>query len=212
MSFSTLHLILFLGVVIYFVGLRRLTYALGRLFGWLLGLLGGNASNATGPLSVEAGFSPNNYEGERLVLRSLDMARHSIRLAAYSFTAKKVVEALINAKKRGVDVAVVVDHNSNTEEDGSGSAADALDTLVRNGIPVRSVVVESNSNYTAMQHSKYAVIDGVHVQTGSYNYSVNAARNNWENVLLVSNAPELANQYLANWQVLYQKGRSWGVR
>src|SRR6218665_3041401 len=52
----------------------------------------------------EVGFSPD-VSGEALVLRSISSARQSIRLAAYSFTAAPVARALVDAKKRGVDVA-----------------------------------------------------------------------------------------------------------
>ena len=45
------------------------------------------------------------------------------------------------------------------------------------------------------------------VQTGSYNYSVSAARYNSENVLVIANHRELARQYLENWQRLYNDGQ-----
>ena len=154
----------------------------------------------TGSGGVEVGFSPDG-SGESLVLRSIASSRRSIRLAAYSFTAASVVRALIDAKKRGVDVAVVVDHKANITEDRSGKAAAALNLLVNAGIPTRTLW-----SYP-MQHSKYAVIDAVTVQTGSYNYSVSAARYNSENVLVIANHRELARQYLENWQRLYNDGQ-----
>ena len=153
--------------------------------------------------TVEVGFSPSG-SGESLVLRSIGSARSSVRLAAYSFTAAPVVRALIDAKKRGVDVAVVVDQKANLTDDRSGKAAAALNLLVNAGIPTRTV-----SSYP-IQHSKYAVFDGVTVQTGSYNYSAAAARYNSENVLVISNNPELARQYLENWQQLYKQGQPYG--
>lgn len=155
---------------------------------------------STGSGAVEVGFSPDG-SGESLVLRSIASSRRSIRLAAYSFTAVNVVRALIDAKKRGVDVAVVVDHKANITEDRSGKAAAALNLLVNAGIPTRTLW-----SYP-MQHSKYAVIDAVTVQTGSYNYSVSAARYNSENVLVIANHRELARQYLENWQRLYDDGQ-----
>lgn len=156
-------------------------------------------SDAPVTVGVEVGFSPDG-SGEALVLRSINSARQSVRLAAYSFTARPVVRALIDARKRGVDVAVVVDYKNNLEQDGSGRAKAALNLLVNAGIPTRTI-----SSYP-IQHSKYVVIDGAHVQTGSYNYSASAARYNAENVLVVWNHPDLARNYLDNWQDLYSKG------
>lgn len=157
-------------------------------------------SDAPTTAGVEVGFSPDG-SGEALVLRSINAARQSVRLAAYSFTAPPVVRALIDAKKRGVDVAVVVDYKNNLQQDGSGKAKAALNLLVNAGIPTRTI-----SSFP-IQHSKYAVIDGAHVQTGSYNYSAAAARYNSENVLVVWNRPDLARNYLDNWQSLYSKGQ-----
>ena len=167
-----------------------------------LALFGGVASSARAgtDAGIEIGFSPDG-SGESLVLKALNSARQSIRLAGYSFTAAPVVRALVDAKKRGVDVAVAVDYKNNLIEDRSGKARAALNALVNAGIPTRVV------SAFPMQHSKYAVIDGAHVQTGSYNYSVMAARFSSENVLVIWSRPDLARQYLDNWQRVYNVGQ-----
>jgi phosphatidylserine/phosphatidylglycerophosphate/cardiolipin synthase-like enzyme len=159
------------------------------------------ASSAGTDAGIEVGFSPGG-SGEALVLRSIRSARQSIRLAAYSFTAAPVVRALVDAKKRGVDVAVVVDYKNNLVQDRSGKARAALNTLVNAGIPTFTV------SAFPIQHSKYAVIDGALVQTGSYNYLTAAARYNPENVLVLWNQPDLARQYLDNWQMLYSASQA----
>lgn len=156
-------------------------------------------SDAPAAAGIEVGFSPDG-SGEALVLRAINSARQSVRLAAYSFTARPVVRALIDARKRGVDVAVVVDYKNNLEQDGSGRARAALNLLVNADIPTRTIA-------STIQHSKYVVVDGAHVQTGSYNYSASAARYNAENVLVVWHQPDLARSYLDNWEGLYGKGQ-----
>ena len=49
----------------------------------------------------EVAFSPNAGATE-LVVKVIDAARQSIRLAAYSFTSKPIAEALVAAHKRGI--------------------------------------------------------------------------------------------------------------
>lgn len=176
------------------------THAFAALLCATLALPACVATTPPATAAVEVGFSPDGF-GEALVLRSINSARQSVRLAAYSFTAPPVVRALVDAKKRGVDVAVVVDFKNNLQEDRSGKAKAALNLLVNAGIPTRTI-----SSFP-IQHSKYAVIDGSHVQTGSYNYSAAAARYNSENVLVVWNRPDLARVYLENWQSLFDKGQ-----
>lgn len=146
--------------------------------------------------SVESAFSPEGG-GEALVIKVINGSDQSIRLAAYSFTSPAIVKALQAAKKRGVEVKVLVDDRGNK---GKSSIA-ALNLLVNAGIPTRTI-----SAY-AIHHDKYIVSDNKHVQTGSFNYSQAAAKSNSENVLVVWNNPDLAASYLKHWQSRWQPSR-----
>ncbi|KVR40774.1 phospholipase D family protein [Burkholderia multivorans] len=156
-------------------------------------------AQAQTPPSVEVGFSPDGG-AEDLVLRTIGEAHQSIRVLAYSFTAPAVTRALIAAKHRGVDVAVTVDARSNLSEDRSGRARSALGALTYAGVPVRTVSV------FPAQHSKYVVVDGATVQTGSYNYSQQAAKYNAENVVVVRGDTRVADAYLKNWDAVSARG------
>lgn len=148
----------------------------------------------TAPASaqIEAGFSPEG-SAERLVIKTINAASISVRLAAYSFTSPNVVRALIGAKRRGVDVRVVVDESGPKAKSGES----ALNLLVGASIPTRL-----NGNY-AIHHDKYLIVDGRHVQTGSFNYSRAAANSNSENVIVIWHNPELAAAYLRHWDVRF---------
>ena len=61
---------------------------------------------------IEVAFSPE-AGSEALVVKVIASARQSIRVAAYSFTSPAVVRALMDAKKRGVDVRVLIDDRGN---------------------------------------------------------------------------------------------------
>lgn len=144
---------------------------------------------------VESAFSPDGG-AEALVLKTIGAARSSIRVAAYSFTSPAVTRALLAAKRRGVNVAVVVDDKGNRAR----SSLQALNLLVNAGIPTRTI-----SAY-AIHHDKYLVIDAQHVETGSFNYSASASTRNSENVIVVWNNPQLASRYLAHWQSRFDQG------
>ena len=148
---------------------------------------------------IEVAFSPEGG-AEDLVLKTINSAQREIRLLAYSFTAAGVVEALLAAKSRGVDVQVVVDHRSNVTEDQSGKARHALAALINAGVPVRTVAA------WPIQHSKLIVVDRRHVETGSYNFSAAAANRNSENVLVVWDNPALATAYLRHWTSRFDRG------
>lgn len=87
---------------------------------------------------VEVAFSPG--DAETVVVTVIGEAKTSIRMAAYSFTSPKVAKALVDAKKRGVDVQAVLDKSQKTER-YSGCTF-----LVNNGVPVRI-----NARYAIMR-------------------------------------------------------------
>ena len=107
--------------------------------------------------------------------------------------------ALIDAKHRGVEVVVVVDHKNNINTGRSGKGR-PHNLLVNAGIPTRTIV-----RY-ALHHDKFIVIDGLHVETGRFNYSEAATRRNSENVLVVWSNPQVAASYLEHWQSWYEQG------
>jgi phosphatidylserine/phosphatidylglycerophosphate/cardiolipin synthase-like enzyme len=165
------------------------------LFDELSQVLQARTAKAPSTGLIESAFSPH-AGSEELVLKVINTAESSIRLAAYSFTSPSVVKALIAAKRRGVDVRVVVDEKGNN---GKASIA-ALNLLVNVGIPTRTI-----STY-AIHHDKYIVADERHVQNGSFNYSQAANKANSENVLVVWNNPELAASFLKHWKNRFEQG------
>ena len=117
-------------------------------------------------------------------------AKEQILVAAYSFTSKEIAFALADAKRRGVDVRVVVDHLQNSDEQGGYKAVDYLSS--------QDIPVFRSENYSAMHH-KFMVADGVHVQLGSFNYTSSANLRNAETAIAFRHSPELAEVYRTEW-------------
>lgn len=151
---------------------------------------------------ITIGFSPDG-SAEALILETINSAKKSIYLAAYSLTSPPVVDALIKAKKRGLDVVVLVDFKQMLKRDTNGKGKTALNLLVNAKIPVRTI------NTRSVQHNKYMVIDKLHIQTGSFNYTAAGARYNSENVIVLKNNPLAANAYLKDWRKLYVLGEAY---
>lgn len=144
--------------------------------------------------TVSVGFSPSASQSAlQLVLNTINSARRSIDVAAYSFTSKPVAAALVAARKRGVAVRVVAD------EKGNAGKYTAVTFLANQGVPVRV-----NGRY-AIMHNKFMVVDGDAVQTGSFNYTASAATRNAENVLVVQDSPELTNAYQSEFTRLWRE-------
>lgn len=143
--------------------------------------------------SYEVGFSPSP-SALKLVLKGIESAQKEVLVAAYSFTSKPIALALLKAHKRGVSVRIVV--NPSKAKTYSGSTF-----LANHGVSVRV-----NDRYAIHLH-KFMVIDSVHLETGSFNYSAAAANRNAENVLMIWNAGPLAQVYAKEWVRLWNEGQ-----
>ena len=138
------------------------------------------------PESVRVWFSPNG-DCTGAIVETINSARTSIRVQAYSFTSAPIAAALVGAHKRDVDVAVILDRSQKTEKYSSA------DFLSHAGIPT---FIDAKH---AIAHNKIMVIDGVRVLTGSFNFTKSAEEKNAENLLLITDA-DLAARYLINWR------------
>jgi len=148
--------------------------------------------------SVQVGFSPEG-SALQLVLKTIESAQQEIRLMGYSFTSPEVVNALVRAKRRGVDVRIVLDEKGNR----SKTSQAAMNVVVNAGIPLRT-----NGHY-AIMHDKVIIVDNHTVEAGSFNYTRSAASRNSENVLVINEVPEVAQTYLQHWQSRWDGGTEW---
>jgi phosphatidylserine/phosphatidylglycerophosphate/cardiolipin synthase-like enzyme len=150
------------------------------------------------PPHIEVGFSPG--DAETLVVRTIDSARESIDVAAYSFTSRPVASALLRARDRGVIVRIVADRSQRTARYTS------IRYLARQGVPVRI-----DSRYSIM-HNKFLVIDGHTVETGSFNYTRAAQLGNAENVVVIEGAWGVAAAYGREWNRLWSESAPYDAR
>src|SRR6202020_1339912 len=112
------------------------------------------------------------------------------RVAAYTFTSIPIASALVEAHQHGVDVKVVVDKSNAT-------ARYTAATFLAN----QGVLVRIDYRY-AILHDKFIVVDGVTVETGSFNYTASAEHKNGENVLVLHDSA-VAQLYGQEWERLW---------
>lgn len=119
-----------------------------------------------------------------LLLREISKAQTSIHVAAAWFTDYGLFEALLERQHCGVSVTVVINDDEINDDAG---------------LPFHELV-EAGGQFQAiadtLMHHKFCVIDGQHVITGSYNWTRSAATKNQENILLLTNTPDLAQQFI----------------
>jgi phosphatidylserine/phosphatidylglycerophosphate/cardiolipin synthase-like enzyme len=155
--------------------------------------------------TAQIAFTPRD-DAEGMIIAAIKGARTQILVQAFSFTSRKIANALIAARRRGVDVRLTADR-----EQAYSGEANRVRELAAAGIPVLLEVRYQNA------HNKVMVIDAdlpdSAVITGSYNWTYAAQKLNAENVLILRRNPEIARAYAANWHrhaaeaLAYDRGR-----
>lgn len=145
-------------------------------------------------------FSPDTQPATRLI-ELIDKTEHKIYAAVYMLTEKKIAHALVKAKKRGVDVQIVIDKTSMENSFGKGNflRAHDIDVFVYKPKQLKS----NHGTYSSLMHHKFALLDNV-LWTGSFNWTKTANLNNQENVIITDREdnPEIYQQFEQQFSVL----------
>jgi phosphatidylserine/phosphatidylglycerophosphate/cardiolipin synthase-like enzyme len=136
--------------------------------------------------SIEVAFSPR-HGATAVIIKAISEARKSILVSAYNFTSKEIAQALLLAKKRNVDIKLILDKSQMSQRYSSSTF------FANRGFDLRIDVKH------AIFHNKVMIIDDVTVITGSFNFTKAAEEKNAENVLVIRNNPPLAKLYKENW-------------
>lgn len=156
------------------------------------------------PANVSVCFTPGPSSCAETIASVIDNAQASIRVQAYYLTSLPILKALAAARRRGVDVAAILDKSQDRQEE-AGSRYSGATYLAHAGVPVW--IDES----AGIAHNKVIVIDGTIVITGSFNFTKAADTRNAENVVVLQ-SPEIAALYAANWDARRSAARSFEIR
>lgn len=136
-----------------------------------LKVLRADESQPTERIRTDACFSP----GDACVNRINSLIRHArstIDICVFTITDNRISKEIQAAHHQGIRIRIVSD-NDKANDLGSDVAQ-----LAEAGVPVRI----DNSPYH--MHHKFAIFDGTELLTGSYNWTLGAARDNQENLIV----------------------------
>ena len=143
-------------------------------------------------------FSPKG-NCEKMIVDRINSAEKTIDAAVYSINNDNIVNALIDAKKRGVKVRILTDK---TQAKGRSSK---VKYLYDKGINIR---VHSQFK---IEHNKFAVYDKVKCSTGSFNWTNPAEKKNSENCIFFDDTDNAVSDYSKRFEYLWKintKGKS----
>lgn len=122
--------------------------------------------------SVRVVYSLDAKQTDEEIIALIDGATSHIYFAIYTFTLPSIADALIEAKKRGIDVQGIMD----SEQSGNSYGAPITAKLLAAGIPV---VLEKHTSGNGIMHIKAIVTDSAYA-IGSYNWTRSATTINDE--------------------------------
>lgn len=124
------------------------------------------------------------------VVECLDRAEKRLRIALFTLTHPLLIDAMIRAHARGVDVRVALDVHT-----GKGASAKALEKLLSAGVPVYL------SQGQQLFHHKWALIDDKKLLIGSANWTQAAFTKNQDCLLVLEELSKKERKFLKNlWQ------------
>ena len=154
--------------------------------------LDGENTFIVGTTKISAYFSPQDKTVEKALVPLIENAQSYIYLPVFVITHKKLTQALIDAKNRGVDVKIILDATS------VRSNHTTHEILREAGIPLKT------ENYAGKVHNKSMIIDDKYVITGSMNFSNSGENRNDENCLVIENS-DLAKFYKGWFEFIWKK-------
>ncbi len=143
--------------------------------------------------NIQYYFTRANEHPDVQLIKVINSAKSTLDIAIYSITKKEIVDAIINAKNRGVTVRLMTDKI----ESSSKSEAKELKLLKDKKIPIKV------NSHSGLLHIKTTIADKSVATTGSYNYTENASIQNDEVLLIIKDskvATDFSDEFQRMWQ------------
>lgn len=142
--------------------------------------------------NLETCFSPKEDCAQKLIT-IINAAEKTLDIAIFSITHSNIAAAIKAAKDRGVVIRMVVDKGQ------SEGAKSQTDELVAANVPLKI------GKASGIMHDKYSIVDGMMMQTGSFNYTTSAASFNTENQIYITDK-DVIKRYQDNFENLWDGG------
>jgi cardiolipin hydrolase len=142
--------------------------------------------------TTDAFFSPGEA-CRSTIIRQIETATEKLHICVFTISDDSITNSLLTAHKKGVQIKLI------TDNDKSLDMGSDVEQLARAGIAVK---MDTTPNH---MHHKFMVSDQRSLVTGSYNWTLSAAKYNHENIILTREASvvkSFAQQFDQLWRVM----------
>lgn len=144
------------------------------------------------PAYLDAMFFPNERNVDRLC-SYLRKAKRSLNICVFNFTNNDLSGTVRDLHFAGVKVRII------TDDECVKNRGSDVDYLRSKGIPV---VTDTEERFH--MHNKFVLVDRSILITGSFNWTVQAAQNNQENIVVLSDS-YLIDKYTTEFNRLWKE-------
>ena len=148
-----------------------------------------------GKLFPHAIFSPNGGS-VAWIEKAIEATEASIDVAMFSFFEQSLADALLERKRAGKKIRVVLDL-------AQASRSPVAKFLRENGFDVR--LSRGRDGKQGVLHDKFAIFDKKLLETGSFNWTNNAEHNNFENASFLPE-PGIVSEFQAEFERIWKQG------
>ena len=127
------------------------------------------------PETTDAFFSPGDACRNEII-RHIGLATSRLHICVFTISDDLITRSLLGAHEKGVHIKVI------TDNDKSLDVGSDVEQLARAGL---SVKMDTTANH---MHHKFMIADQHTLITGSYNWTLSAAKYNNENILVTHEA------------------------
>jgi len=142
--------------------------------------------------NLETCFSPEGHCDKKLI-EVMSSAKKTLDVAIYEIEHGGIGSAITAAKNRGVTVRVVADKRESLKKKSQ------VPVLLKAKVPLKI------ANVKGIMHNKFCIVDGVILETGSFNYKKNASEANAENQIYITD-PGTVKKYQDVFNQLWTDG------
>ncbi|WP_411349940.1 phospholipase D-like domain-containing protein [Paenibacillus sp. WLX2291] len=154
-----------------------------------------NGATTNSSTSIDYAFTSQGQDAEGMVVDAIKGATTSIDLAMYNLSRGKIIDALEEAKQRGVDVRIISEQTKVTTAD--------LQPLLDAGIPIKT------NTFDGKMHEKLMLIDGKTALTGSFNYTKASSEQNDEMIINIHD-PSLVGKWVTIFDQMWNDTQRYG--
>lgn len=139
----------------------------------------------------QAFFSPGD-DCANAIIRCIRQTEKQIDICVFTISDNQIADAIFEAFSKGVIIRIITD-NDKQHDQGSD-----IGRLKQSGIAVRTDFTEAH------MHHKFAIFDEKLILSGSYNWTLSARDENYENILISDNE-KLIREFSGEFERLWRK-------